>query len=314
LDSVGFTNTESIISETNIDLGSSGNKDLNSPKGAAWFASMLITAQKAPLDRLIMYRGDKFMSLLKDDINGQPHYTWNGLGFKSFAVLADEAPMQIDAQGSIFIDDSSSLARDTTNLMIMAAKPLDNKSCYTIISNFNSTYNDFSINYSNLPWVNADSLQITEYKTAVGFRFVENSFVVSRSDSLSLAVSNMAAPSVILIKMSPLITTDVENENTLIKTFELKQNYPNPFNPSTKINYKLSEFGKVTLKVYDILGNEITTLVNKEQKAGNYSIDFNTTKISSGNKVLASGVYLYKLNVSNFSGSYTQTKKMVILK
>ena len=86
-------------------------------------------------------------------------------------------------------------------------------------------------------------------------------------------------------------------------TFNLFQNYPNPFNPATKISWQSAKSGWQTLIVYDILGNEIAMLVNEERPAGNYEIEFNST-------ALASGIYLYRLQIDN----YTATKKMILLK
>ncbi len=98
--------------------------------------------------------------------------------------------------------------------------------------------------------------------------------------------------------------TDVKNEPvTIPKTISLEQNYPNPFNPTTAINYQLSSFSFVSLKVYNVLGKEITVLVNKEQAAGNYRIMFDGSN-------LPSGVYFYQLRV----GNTVQTKKMVLMK
>lgn len=85
--------------------------------------------------------------------------------------------------------------------------------------------------------------------------------------------------------------------------YSLKQNYPNPFNPTTTIGYSIPKNGNVTLKVYNILGKEIATLVNEEKSAGNYSVKFNA-------KDIPSGLYLYTLT----AGSYTETKKLVVLK
>jgi hypothetical protein len=85
--------------------------------------------------------------------------------------------------------------------------------------------------------------------------------------------------------------------------YNLQQNYPNPFNPETEIEYGIAEAGKVTLKVYNLLGEEVSTLVNQEQEAGKYKVKFN----GSG---LASGTYLYRLNTNN----YSYTKKMTFLK
>jgi hypothetical protein len=85
--------------------------------------------------------------------------------------------------------------------------------------------------------------------------------------------------------------------------FELMQNYPNPFNPSTKISWLSPESSHQVLKVYDVLGNEIATLVEGFTEAGYHTIDFNAAG-------LASGVYIYRL----ISGNYTETKKMVLLR
>lgn len=95
--------------------------------------------------------------------------------------------------------------------------------------------------------------------------------------------------------------------------FKLYQNYPNPFNPSTKIQYFLSTSSHVSLKVYDILGNEISTLVNEFKKAGKYEVDFsidNLKQVLSSVSNLPSGVYLYRLQSKNFS----QTSKMLLIR
>jgi len=90
-----------------------------------------------------------------------------------------------------------------------------------------------------------------------------------------------------------------------VNTFMLEQNYPNPFNPSTKISYQLAENCLVTLKVYDVLGNEVAVLVNEWQEAGSYNAEFTTTT-----KSFASGMYIYKIHAGDFS----QIKKMLLLK
>jgi len=111
------------------------------------------------------------------------------------------------------------------------------------------------------------------------------------------------------------IVTGVEDERSLANGFYLKQNYPNPFNPSTKIKYTIlsnvrGEMSNVVLKVYDVLGNEIITLVNEEQEPGEYEVEFNTESSFWLVRNLTSGIYLYKLQV----GSNTETRKMVLMK
>jgi hypothetical protein len=86
-------------------------------------------------------------------------------------------------------------------------------------------------------------------------------------------------------------------------TFQLEQNYPNPFNPLTIIKYQIPKRSFVTLKVYDVLGNEISTLVNEKNPAGSYEYDFNATG-------LPSGIYLYRLQ----AGDFADIRKMILIK
>lgn len=97
--------------------------------------------------------------------------------------------------------------------------------------------------------------------------------------------------------------TSVTEEHSLVTDYSLRQNHPNPFNPLTTIKYQTSQNGFVTLKVYDILGKEIATLVNEEKPSGRYEVSFNASSF-------ASGVYLYRLNVND----YVDVKKMILLK
>jgi hypothetical protein len=91
--------------------------------------------------------------------------------------------------------------------------------------------------------------------------------------------------------------------------FVLLQNYPNPFNPSTKISWKSPVGGHQTLKLYDVLGNEIATLVDEFREAGNHEITVSSKQLAVGNSI-ASGVYFYKLQ----AGKFVQTRKMILLK
>jgi hypothetical protein len=109
---------------------------------------------------------------------------------------------------------------------------------------------------------------------------------------------------------SDVIEIDIKTPNK----FSLEQNYPNPFNPKTNIQYAIGSRQFVTLKVYDVLGNEIATLVNEEKPAGEYEVEFNlnTTSDKSFRLVrnLSSGVYFYKLT----AGTFSETKKMILAK
>jgi hypothetical protein len=96
---------------------------------------------------------------------------------------------------------------------------------------------------------------------------------------------------------------DNNKQTNIPNSYSLAQNYPNPFNPTTTINYQLKLSGQVTLKVYDILGREVATLVNEEKPAGTYSVIFDAGKLSSG-------IYFFRLKAGNF----VETKKMILLK
>lgn len=97
--------------------------------------------------------------------------------------------------------------------------------------------------------------------------------------------------------------TDVAEEPQVNHSFYLFQNYPNPFNPKTNIEFRIANSGFVSLKVYDVLGNEIATLVNEEKPAGKYEVEFDAESLTSG-------IYFYKLQ----AGDYNQTRKMILLK
>lgn len=104
------------------------------------------------------------------------------------------------------------------------------------------------------------------------------------------------------------IPTSISNDKDgLPNEFYLGQNYPNPFNPSTKISWQSPVSSWQTLKVYDVLGNEVATLVDELREAGSYEVQFQS---AVGNRQLASGIYLYRLQ----SGGFVQTKKMILLR
>ncbi len=109
------------------------------------------------------------------------------------------------------------------------------------------------------------------------------------------------------------VITAVDEENINSIDYSLSQNFPNPFNPTTKIKFAIPsvtlsgvEGSLVTLKVYDVLGNEVATLVNEEKRAGEYEVEFNVAQINN----LSSGIYFYQLKTGNF----TKTKKMLLIK
>ena len=94
-----------------------------------------------------------------------------------------------------------------------------------------------------------------------------------------------------------------ESLNVIPSNFSLFQNYPNPFNPTTKIRYQVPTTGLVSLRIYNVLGEVVATLVNEEKPVGYFEVELNAANLSSG-------VYFYRLQ----AGSFVETKKMVLMK
>ncbi len=162
-----------------------------------------------------------------------------------------------------------------------------------VIGNFNVTPININPTFSRTgKWYNffsGDSIEVTDVNSPISLQPGEFRIYTT----------------VKLPTPEPGLVTDVENEisESVPTSFELFQNYPNPFNPSTRIQYQVSSGGNVLLKVYDILGNEVASLVNEYKPAGNYEVEFDAGKLSGG-------IYFYKLT----SGAYSSTKKMILLR
>jgi hypothetical protein len=153
-----------------------------------------------------------------------------------------------------------------------------------------------------------DALRIREELTIVGITTVNYSFLSKQGAQVNVNAIDANPPSSGMISVDGTtyydgLTTSVEQISGLPKNYSLNQNYPNPFNPTTNIEYSIPEASFVELKVYDVLGNEVATLVNQEQSAGVYRADF------SGN-ALASGLYIARITAGNF----TSTIKMILLR
>lgn len=117
----------------------------------------------------------------------------------------------------------------------------------------------------------------------------------------SLTITTKSGSKIKVGLQSPITTS---NEHTaIVYEYKLDQNYPNPFNPATQINYALAKASKVRIEVYSIIGQKVAVLINQEQNAGNYTVNFDASMLSSG-------VYLYRLH----AGDYIQVRKMILLK
>jgi hypothetical protein len=116
-----------------------------------------------------------------------------------------------------------------------------------------------------------------------------------------------------IVYVVPTHSKSVKPELTSPSAFALEQNFPNPFNPSTMISYTLPADGQVNLRVLDLLGKEVASLVDDQKEAGTYTVTFNGADNSG--KVLPSGTYMYRLDVTTAEGkTFTNTKKMTLSK
>ncbi len=152
----------------------------------------------------------------------------------------------------------------------------------------------------------------TEFKFGMGYPGVEQNNSGSKylDNEMAQNVNHVFflkdGPTIELLAnfgIQELVTGVVKDNNTIPNVYSLNQNYPNPFNPSTSIKYSVPSAQFVTLKVYNLLGQEVATLVNEVQNAGNYIARFDASSLSSG-------IYFYTLKAGNF----TSTKKMILMK
>ena len=149
--------------------------------------------------------------------------------------------------------------------------------------------------YSENSWTEFTTA-LSNAQNAMGENY---SYSVSTSDALNEAKDSLNSA----IENLTTAGTDIDENNNVPVIYTLGQNYPNPFNPTTTINYSIPQSGYISLKVFNLLGEEVATLFEGEQQAGNYNITFNATD-------LVSGIYVYQLRSENF----IETKKLVLVK
>lgn len=140
--------------------------------------------------------------------------------------------------------------------------------------------------------------------------FVDSSVTAGLDYFYRIKAFNNLVQSTYSNEVSILITKIFSGLNNIIVKFDLLQNYPNPFNPSTIIKYDIPKTSFVSIKIFNLLGKEVATIVNEEKLPGEYSITFNADNISGSGRNLSSGVYFYEIS----AGSFFEAKKFVLLK
>lgn len=246
-----------------------------------------------------------------------PAYTGSHHGSISYATKAKQrnenilAMISVDMIGYNNSYHYQSIVANTASRWL-GSKLYDNNSSFSIglVTNqypfINATYSDHASfwdqNYSAVllienapPWnsnnyYKANPLYHTSYDTLGSLNFT----LVTKVVKLTLATTCTLVDS---------ITTNIDEDNFVAGNYKLEQNYPNPFNPTTTIEYFNSSKNFVTLKIYDVLGNEVETLVNEVQSPGKYSLSWNAAKYSSG-------IYYYEFK----SGEFRAIRKMMLLK
>ncbi len=149
---------------------------------------------------------------------------------------------------------------------------------------------------------NSIAIARIQYQGLVGYTFIP----VSSFNLKFWAGDTLTADYVMNVNL--LNPTDVKEEKNIPEKFVLEQNYPNPFNPETSIKYQIAKQSKVTLIIYDLLGREVKTLINKEQSPGRYTVRWDGK--NNNNINISSGIYFYRLT----AGGIVFTKKMILLK
>lgn len=163
-----------------------------------------------------------------------------------------------------------------------------------VCSTCSTTYTDETLSYCHaVPPATCENYRNVSYRVTVVDYADPIAYESNPSNEVTARLTGGGGPE--KISVSP----DSKNLNE----YSLVQNYPNPFNPTTTIDYSINSSGLVSLKVYDMLGSEVASLVNENKEAGNYSIEFNASDFPSG-------IYVYRITAGNF----VDTKKLILLK
>jgi hypothetical protein len=158
-----------------------------------------------------------------------------------------------------------------------------------------------NVTYDSLHAFNYDNISYQVNMAGIGNKTIKLRLKVSSNSDVEYSLKSSYATDNVILKRQ--VKNNVVTLHTKVNSYDLSQNYPNPFNPSTTIKYQIPKAGQVTIKVYDILGNEVANLVNEFKNEGRYNVNFDASK-------LASGVYIYQIK----SNEYISSKKMMLLK
>jgi hypothetical protein len=241
-----------------------------------------------------------------------PHYQRVAQIHTQFPAFSQHK-LDTNGDGQVNSSDESDFDRiiTTDGLVYSFLRPFNDSNGLTVV-NFSNTSKTVTMNLTtaNLKFTGGFNQGSTYW---VNNLYSDTSIQVLGSELANFSVTLPAYGSavytisteeqtVVLPPIPPIVSVD-EETNAQPDDYNLYQNYPNPFNPSTTIRYSIIQPDIVRIKIYDILGREVKTLVNELKQAGSYEVQFDA-------KGLASGIYLYRIE----TGSFIQTKKMILLK
>jgi photosystem II stability/assembly factor-like uncharacterized protein len=224
--------------------------------------------------------------------------TNGGTNWTSYDVTtsSDVSFMSFPSQNVGYVGGYSNLYKTTNGGVSWTQIYVPNEYTFNDIV-FNDELNGWIIGYNGIYHTSNGGQSWTKEFSKSGYSL--NMFGIKPLESLWVAGEACK-----IIRYNGDLTTSVSDQNSYLPTqFALLQNYPNPFNPITKIRYDIATASQVTLKIYDVLGEEVITLVNEYVQPGRYTVDWNAESF-------ASGVYLYTIQ----AGGFIQTKKMMLLK
>jgi photosystem II stability/assembly factor-like uncharacterized protein len=287
-----------------------------------------ISIATGPNDEIVAVGADGYYNFIK--ISTDDGLNWNDISYGTGGAYS----VAINSAGDIFVTRNGGLDRKLANDTVWTNCPGASSGIYAAIhiASNGYIYTDYTRSTDNgETWTtNNNPTFITSYaENSLGHLFIGTSNLgqgVYRStdyaetpwEQINTGLPIMDIHSVgvddqdylyagswgmSMFKTTTSTITSVENNKFKPTSFYLEQNYPNPFNNTTIIRYSIPKEGIVTIRIYNILGEEVTTLVNEQKEAGNYQATFNSDQFTSG-------VYFYQIK----AGEFTQTKKMILLK
>ena len=302
---------------TSFDIGSAGggnNWDFTGLQSTETYDLMCVDPVSTPYTN--EFPGANIGTYASENYQGNPAEIWSYLNVNGTFSNMGQA-ITSNAYPGLLITSKNNPAATELQLPMTYNTSWSQSYVNTVaISGFPPTQTDISIDVVVDAWgtmtmpggSSFDALRIRESTTENGDTYVAYSFLSKTGANVTVEASDPNPPnsgviSAVYYDWNLPFTTDVEQISGLPSDFSLSQNYPNPFNPTTKIEYSIPEESFVQLRVFDILGNEVVTVVNQEQNAGTYRADFDAEN-------LASGFYIARLQ----AGNYTKSIKMALLR